>query len=175
MAARQTESTLVDTEAKKVHRRPSGRPIYNPIGARDPAAEQMDNVHAPVNDFVHTRSREDIIRVLERVMKLYLPHRKYVTIDFCKKVISKKLYLVKTGDLRTVFVPQYVELKIDSVWASIQNDLVFRRFIPVREHKPHVNRQYFWDVLNTLYPDYVDSLIDLAYEERSAKERPVEE
>ena len=73
-----------------------------------------------------------------------------------KDVLCGKKALMKKADVVKVTVPHYDELSVKALWPGISKDPEFIKNFPekypVGRGPP---RQYFFDILNTLHPEYL--------------------
>ena len=63
---------------------------------------------------------------------------------------------MKKTDVQKITVPHYDELSVKNLWPQLKKDVDFTQYFPdkypVEKGPP---RQYFFDILNTIYPDYL--------------------
>ena len=124
------------------------------------------------------KSKEDFIIYLNKHRKLfnylydysyivqyYLPDDNVVNKDFLKDVLSGKKMLLKKTQVNKIAVPHYDELSVKSLWPQFAKDAEFTLYFPdkypVGKGPP---RQYFFDILNTLYPEYLEQVMKHANE-----------
>lgn len=71
-------------------------------------------------------------------------------------------------------MPQYEELGVKSLWDMLKKDREFSRYFPTYEkEKTLPERDYFYDVLGTLRPAYLERIVAFANKQRGKKgERP---
>ena len=84
--------------------------------------------------------------------------------DFLKSVLADKKKLLKLKDVSFISVPRYPELTVKTLFEHLKNDPQFMAYLPdkfPRGHPP--DREYFWNVLNTLQPEYVERVIAHAH------------
>ena len=92
-----------------------------------------------------------------------------VTKDFLKEVLAGQKQLMKKADVKAVQVPQYDELSVRNLWPEMKKDAHFLSFFPTKYPKDKgPPRDYFFDVLNTLYPEYLQQLMSNANQARMA-------
>ena len=85
--------------------------------------------------------------------------------DFLKEVLSGKKKLYELNDVKRINVPKYDELSVLSFWPQMQKDDKFMQYFPAHFPKGRVpDREYFWNIMNTLMPEYTASLIKHANE-----------
>ena len=85
--------------------------------------------------------------------------------DFLKEVLSGKKKLYELNDVKRINVPKYDELSVLSFWPQMQKDDKFMQYFPTHFPKGRVpDREYFWNIMNTLMPEYTASLIKHANE-----------
>ena len=98
-------------------------------------------------------------------MQLYLPPDVSLNKDFLKDVIAERKHLLRLDQIKWVNVPYYDELALKSVGPQMANDPKFTCFFP--ENMPRgrsIDRTYFYNVLNTIYPEYTSAIIKHAEE-----------
>jgi hypothetical protein len=88
--------------------------------------------------------------------------------DFLKDVLAEKKRLIPLKDVIFVNVPKYDELSVKNVWPMIQQDKELMTFFPEKLPKGRMpDRDYTFNVLNTLREDYVDGIIKHAQKQRN--------
>ena len=74
---------------------------------------------------------------------------------------------MKKSEVSTVEVPHYDELSVRRLWPELAKDGEFMQYFPskypVGKGPP---RDYFFNVLNTLYPEYLTKVMAHANEQR---------
>ena len=69
------------------------------------------------------------------------------------------------ADVRMVQVPSFDELSVKHLWPEMQTDKKFMVYFPDVLPKNRLpSRDYFFNVLSTLYPEYIQKLIKHASE-----------
>jgi|ETNmetMinimDraft_14_1059893.scaffolds.fasta_scaffold17713_3 hypothetical protein len=67
---------------------------------------------------------------------------------------------MKKKNVEQIKVPQYDELSVVQLWPQLQEDKQFAQYFPNAFHKDKgPARDYFFDILNTLYPDYLEQIL----------------
>ena len=80
--------------------------------------------------------------------------------DFLKSCFQEEKRLLKACDVCPVNVPKYRELKVSDVWELVKNDKEFLAYFPDKLPKgKQVDRTYFFNIFNTLYPDRLEAII----------------
>ena len=103
------------------------------------------------------------------LVQYYLPDESLVTKDFLKEVLTGKKQLLKKAHVKQVEVPHYDELSVRRLWPEMKKDAEFLSFFPTKFPKDKgPPRDYFFNVLNTLYPEYLSRLMAHANEARMA-------
>ena len=80
--------------------------------------------------------------------------------DFIKLVLVEKKKLLPLSEVKHVHIPKYEELSVKKLWPLTWNVEDFMVYMP--DHTPEgrlPDRQYFWNVLNTVNSDYVTRLV----------------
>jgi hypothetical protein len=121
-------------------------------------------------------SKHDFIRYFEEIRKYlsnslkfycsvqyYLPPSSMLTKDFLRQVLTEEKRLLKVGCVRRVNMPRYDELSVKNLFPKFANDPEFMSLMPDRLPKGKtVDREYFFNCLNTVRPDYVKDMVDHA-------------
>ena len=86
-----------------------------------------------------------------------------MTKDFLRQVLAEEKDFIKMEGLRTINVPHFDELSVKNIFPKFQQDPAVMRFLPNRLPKGKLpEREYFFNVLNTVNPDYTQNMIDHA-------------
>ena len=76
--------------------------------------------------------------------------------EFIKDVLAGKKMLMKKSEVVSIEVPHYDELSVRQLWPDLKKDQVFMKYFPTKFPKDKgPPRKYFFDILNTLQPDYL--------------------
>ena len=102
-------------------------------------------------------------------MQYYLPDEHAVNKDFLKDVLGGQKQLLKKAQVNQIEVPHYDELSVRKLYLELVKDQQFQQYFPDTYPKDKgPPRQYFFDVLNTVYPDYLRQIMVHAARERMA-------
>ena len=86
-----------------------------------------------------------------------------MTKEFLKHVFAGRKKLLKLSDVKHIIVPKYDELSVKLLFPHLKNDPVFMLYLPDRFANGHPpDRDYLFNVLNTLKPEYVSNIISHA-------------
>ena len=89
-------------------------------------------------------------------MQYYLPPLTQVSKDFLKAVFKDEKKLLKKNQVSFVHVPGWDELSVKNLWKDLKNDSAFNVYFSDKYPEEKVpNRKYFFDILNTIYPEYL--------------------
>ena len=103
------------------------------------------------------RSKQDFMRFFKDHLQLYVPPEVYINKDFLKQVFRGEKDLLALAQVKYVNVPLYDELSVKSIFETFKHDEKFMRYMPDPQPGSRLpNRTYFYNVLNTLQPDYVE-------------------
>ena len=90
------------------------------------------------------------------LVQYYLPDETVVSKDFLRDVLAGKKQLMKKAEVKAVQVPHYDELSVRRLWPEMRKDADFLSFFPSKYPKDKgPPRDYFFNILNTLYPEYL--------------------
>ena len=80
--------------------------------------------------------------------------------DFFRGIFRGDKKLLTNKEVRKVNAPKYDELGVCHLWKIFKDEPKFARYFPDRLPKNRLpDREYFFNVLNTVYPDYCDAMI----------------
>ena len=86
-----------------------------------------------------------------------------------KEVLIGKKQLLKKSEVKHIAVPHYDELSVKNLWPEVKKDGNFLSYFPsVYPKGKGPPRQYFFDLLNTLMPEYLAQILSHANKERMA-------
>ena len=100
-------------------------------------------------------------------LQFYLPPASVVNKDFLKQVLADEKALIKKADVSPIEVPHYEEISVKALWPQFAGDDLFVRYFP--DEYPQGKgppREYFFNVLHTLYPEFLQRLLNHAHEQR---------
>ena len=93
-------------------------------------------------------------------LQFYLPPEGLVNKDFLKDVFVGKKQLMKKADVRTIEVPHYEEISVKALYPDLKKDATMMSYLPDKypagKSPP---REYFFNILNTLYPEYLHEVM----------------
>ena len=113
------------------------------------------------------RSKEDFISYMSNQLQLYVPPEKMLNRDFMKQLLVEDKKLLELCKVIHCSVPRYDELSVKKFWPLMQKDAAFMVYMPDPTADGRLpERQYFWNVLNTLQTEYVQRLIEHANAQR---------
>jgi hypothetical protein len=135
----------------------------------------------PQELFGRFSSKADFLRYFKEQMQLYVPPDHMVSYrfaltfgmfkinkDFLKTVFLNEKKLLKLSDVKFVQVPMYDELSVVTLWPLMQQDAEFMQYFPDKMPKGRMpDRDFFFNVLNTLQNPYCQALIKHAGEQRN--------
>ena len=100
-------------------------------------------------------------------LQLYVPPEKMVNRDFMKQLLGEAKSLLELRTVQHVNMPRYDELSVKKFWPLMQKDEVFMKYLPDPTPDGRLpEREYFWNVLNTLKNEYVQQLVEHANAQR---------
>ena len=94
-----------------------------------------------------------------------MPPIGHINKDFLKQIFDEEKVLLKKQAITTVHVSRYDELSVKSLYPQFKKDPDMMCFFPdkypMNKGPP---REYFFNVLNTVHPDYLQQIMDHANE-----------
>ncbi len=89
--------------------------------------------------------------------------------DFLKEVFAEDKELLELKEVSFINVPLFDELSVIKIWPMTKEDKQFMKYFPHKLPKGRVpDREYFFNILNTLYPVYVQEIIRHANSQRNS-------
>ena len=89
--------------------------------------------------------------------------------DFLKQVLAEEKQLLKKSEVKPIHVPQYEELTVKHIWPQFVEDPEMSQYFPdVFSPGKGPSREYFYNVLNTVHPEYLERFLNHANKERMA-------
>jgi hypothetical protein len=79
--------------------------------------------------------------------------------------------VLKESDVKQIIVPKYDELSVKNLQLQVFDDPLVKDYFPdMNDNKRTIDRTFFYNVLNTVYPEYLSKLVDHALEVRNKPE-----
>ena len=94
-----------------------------------------------------------------------MPPANQVNKDFLKQVFCEEKKLMKKNQAVPIEVPAYEELSVKRMWPMLKKDRDFAMYFP--DHfsgDKGPSRDYFFAILNAMYPDYLAQIMNHANE-----------
>ena len=80
-----------------------------------------------------------------------------------KQILSEEKQLLKKSDVAFIHVPQYEELSVKALWPQVADDEEISKYFPDQYAVGKgPGRDYLFNVLNTIQPDFLKQMIDHA-------------
>ena len=104
-----------------------------------------------------------------RSLQFYLPDEAVINKDFMKAVLAGQKDLLKKDQVKEITVPKYDELSVKGIYPLFKKDAAMMQYFPdVYPKGKGPPRKYFFDVLNTVMPEYLSMILNHANEARMA-------
>ena len=88
--------------------------------------------------------------------------------DFLKAVFKEEKGLLKLSEVKFKNVPFYDELAVKKIWPEVQKDPEVMYYMPSKLPKGRVpDREYMFNVLNTVKEKYLNTIVNHANSERT--------
>ena len=101
------------------------------------------------------------------IVQRYLPPRSQVNKDFLKSVLRGEKKLFKKKNIDYIHVSHYEELSVKGLWPDLKDDETFKVYFNDVYPKDRLpNHDYFFNILNTIYPEYLANIMQHAAKER---------
>ena len=97
------------------------------------------------------------------IVQRYLPPRSQVNKDFLKSVLRGEKKLFKKKNIDYIHVSHYEELSVKGLWPDLKDDETFKVYFNDVYPKDRLpNHEYFFNILNTCYPEYLANIMQHA-------------
>ena len=96
-----------------------------------------------------------------------MPPESIINKDFMKDILCGKKQLFKKMQIKEIKVPKYDELSVKALYPQFKGDPIFNSYFPNEYPKDKgPPREYFFNIMNTLYPDYLAQILAHANKQR---------
>ena len=94
---------------------------------------------------------------------MYMPPKGRINKDFLKQVFSEQKQLLPRSEVKFIRVPDYDELSVKAIWKDVKGDPELSRYFPDDPNGLKLPpREYFFNVLNSVQPEFVKSIVSHA-------------
>ena len=92
-----------------------------------------------------------------------MPPESQLNKDFLKAVFADEKKLLKKKQVDYISVNHWDELSVHKLWPDLKDDAAFNiYFQDTYADQKDTNREYFFNILNTIYTDYLSNVINNA-------------
>ena len=89
--------------------------------------------------------------------------------DFLKEVFAEEKDLLELKQVKWINVPLFDELSVINIWPMTKGNEQIMKYFPNKMPKGRVpDREYFFNILNTFQPKYVEIIVRHANEQRNS-------
>ena len=89
-----------------------------------------------------------------------MPPKNQVNKDFLRLVFQDKKKLLKKADISYINVRHFEEISVKNLWATLKDDEAFSIYFNSKYAENRFpDRAYFFNMLNTTYPNYLENII----------------
>ena len=90
---------------------------------------------------------------------MFLPERRYCTMEFVRAVMNGRKRYFKNEEVRKVRVPRYKQLTYQRVIEYCNEKPNIMRYLPNQrlDGEPTCDREFLFTILNTIEPEYFPS------------------
>ena len=99
----------------------------------------------------------------------YLPPLRSINKEFIRDVLTDKKKLLLMNSVKMIKVPKFPELNVRDILEDLSDDENVMMHLPFsNNHKKPIDRDYFFNIVNTLLPEYIKNLISHSIECRNS-------
>ena len=93
-----------------------------------------------------------------------------ITKDFLRDVFRELKALFKVTEIKHIVVPHYEEISVTAVFETYKNDEALMKYLPeIRAKGKQLDRTFFFNILNTVYPEVLPAIIASSREQRESR------
>ena len=111
-------------------------------------------------------SKTEFYNVLTREGGLYLPLIKDSTLRFIRSLMRGEKEYVKCRSIKVIQVPQYKGLTVRDIIKFAKTKIDINSYLPDYEYLKEPNREWLWNVVNSLIPNEFQKYIKIWEEKR---------
>ena len=117
------------------------------------------------------RSKEDIYHILAVEGQMYVPPYDECSIEFLRDALAGRKLVIRNRDIAMVVVPKYKEFNLTSMYQSALSDQDLRQYLPepVGPKAKPPGRNWLFNVISTVKPDYFETALDECMKSRRDK------
>ena len=105
------------------------------------------------------KSKSELYNVLTREGSIYLPPKQDSTQKFLRSIIMGNKLYVKCEDVIVIKVPQYNGLHVKDILKFASTKVNIKKYLPDYDYFKEPNREWLWNIVNTLVPQDLQSFI----------------
>ena len=105
------------------------------------------------------KSKSELYNVLTREGSIYLPPKQDSTQKFLRSIIMGNKLYVKCEDVIVIKVPQYNGLHVKDILKFASTKINIKKYLPDYDYFKEPNREWLWNIVNTLVPQDFQSFI----------------
>ena len=112
------------------------------------------------------RSKTELYNVLTREGDLYLPPIKDWTQKFIRSLMRGEKEYVRCNSVHVIKVPHYKGLKVRDIVNFARTKVDITSYLPVYDYDKEPNREWIWNIVNSLIPNEFQKFIKQKEDER---------
>ena len=112
------------------------------------------------------RSKTELYNVLTREGDLYLPPIKDWTQKFIRSLMRGEKEYVRCSSVHVIKVPHYKGLKVRDIVNFARTKVDITSYLPVYDYDKEPNREWIWNIVNSLIPNEFQKFIKQKEDER---------
>ncbi len=104
---------------------------------------------------------------IKTIVQYYMPPENQMNKDFLRQVLAEEKQLLKKNQVQYITVAKHDEISVKNLWKELRENKAFSVYFndSYPEDKAP-NRDYFFNIMNTVYPDYLFTITDHASKQR---------
>ena len=104
-------------------------------------------------------------------MQYYVPPKIMVNKDFLRQILAEDKQFMPMSEVKIINVPKYDEVSVKNLWPHCNGIPELMVYFPDKLPKNRLpDREFFFNILNSLNPSYVANIIEHATKMRNSAE-----
>ena len=101
------------------------------------------------------------------LVNIFLPSKNRCSLRFMQGILNGKKEYFVSSEIQKVFIPNYPELSVAKLIEKASQHPQVMRYLPDREEKRKIEKEFVWHVLQKVAPDFVKQAITEAQKHRA--------
>ena len=115
---------------------------------------------------VKCKSKIELYNLLAREGKIYLPPKQDASQSYLRDILQGNKFYLRCDEVTVIKVPQYKGLRVNDIIKFASSNLDITKFLPKYSYQKEPNREWLWNVVNSLMTEEFNKFIESKVEIR---------